>query len=91
MSATGGWGRAPRSAIVASLALAFGLIEVRQSFAGCGGYCEARQARAICHQAVEAQGLLARARDVEFEQCKTDPMSYLQLEELADVIEMNLE
>jgi hypothetical protein len=77
-----GW--AARSVIFASIALAFGLADARQSFAGCGGYCEARQARAICHQAVKAQGLRARARDAEFEKCKADPASYLQLEEFTD-------
>jgi len=84
-----GW--APRSITVASIALAFGLVDVRQSFAGCGGYCEARQTRAICHQAVEVQGLKAGAREAEFEKCKADPASYLQLDQLTDDAEMSLE
>jgi hypothetical protein len=66
----------PRIVIVASIALAFGLGDVAQSIAGCGGYCEARQLRAICHHTVASQGLKARARDVEFEKCKANPLSY---------------
>ena len=72
--------------IIALVALAFGLADVRQSFAGCGGYCEAQRARATCHLAVEAQGLQARARDAEFEKCKADPAGYLQLEEFTDAV-----
>ena len=79
-----GW--AAPSVIIALVALAFGLADVRQSFAGCGGYCEAQRARATCHHAVEAQGLQARARDAEFEKCKADPASYLQLEEITDAV-----
>ena len=86
---TQGW--AARSIVVASIALAFGLADARQSFAGCGGYCEARQARAICHDAVKAQGLQAQARDAEFEKCKADPASYLQLDQLTDDAEMIVE
>lgn len=77
-----GW--AADAVIVASISLSFGLAGLRQSFAGCAGYCEARQALAICHHAVKAQGLNVRERDAEFEKCKGDPASYLQLEELAD-------
>lgn len=77
--------------IIALVALAFGLADVRQSFAGCGGYCEARQARAICHSAVNAQGLKAQAREAEFEKCRADPASYLQLEQVTDDAEMTLE
>ena len=84
-----GW--AARSVAVASIALAFGLADERQSFAGCGGYCEARQARAVCHDAVKAQGLRAQAREAEFEKCKADPASYLQLDELTDDAEMSVE
>lgn len=84
-------GRASHTVTVASIALIFGLADVGTSFAGCGGYCEARQARAICHQAVKVQGLQAQARDAEFEMCKADPGSYLQLEQLADEPEMSLE
>ena len=84
-------GRVARSVIVASIALAFGLGNAGQSFAGCGGYCEARQARAICHWAVKDRGLKAQERDVEFERCKADPASYLQLEQVTDDSEMNLE
>jgi hypothetical protein len=62
--------------MVASIALAFGLGDVAQSIAGCGGYCEARQLRAICHHAVAAHGLKAHERDVEFEKCKANPLSY---------------
>ena len=84
-----GW--ADNSVVVASIALAFGLVGARQSFAGCGGYCEARQARAICHDAVKAQGLRAQAREAEFEKCKADPASYLQLDQLTDDAEMIVE
>jgi hypothetical protein len=79
------------SIIVAGVALVFGLADVRQAFAGCGGYCEARQARAMCHRAVEVQGLKAREREAEFENCKANPASYLQLDELTDDVEMIVE
>jgi hypothetical protein len=82
---------AAHSIIVASIALTFGLVDARQSFAGCGGYCEARQARAICHFAVKDRGLKAHERDSEFERCKADPASYLQLERVTNDSEMNLE
>jgi hypothetical protein len=68
---------APKTVIFAWLALAFGLIDVRESSAACGGYCEARQARAICHRAIARQDLKAHERDAEFEKCKTDPVGYL--------------
>jgi hypothetical protein len=67
----------PNSVIVASLALAFGLGDGAQSIAACGGYCKARQVRAICHYAVGSQDLKAHQRDAEFEKCKSDPLSYL--------------
>jgi hypothetical protein len=79
-------GRAAPSVIVVSVALAFGLADVRQSLAGCGGYCQAQRARAACHQGVEAQGLQARARDAEFEKCKADPASYLKLGEITGAV-----
>jgi hypothetical protein len=72
-----GSGLAPKTVIFASIALAFGLIDCRESFAGCGGYCEARQARKICHRAIARQDLKAHERDTEFEKCKTDPVGYL--------------
>jgi hypothetical protein len=86
-------GRAARAnaVIVASMALAFGLIGMGQSFAGCGGYCQARQALALCHHAVKAQGVQIRERDAEFEKCAADPARYLQLEELADEAELSRE
>lgn len=65
------------SVIVSSIALALLLWGVAQSFAECGGYCEARQTRAICHHALRTQGLQAPARDAEFEKCKANPLSYL--------------
>jgi hypothetical protein len=77
--------------IVSSMALAFGLADARQSFAGCGGYCEAQQARATCHHAVKAQGLQAKAHEAEFEKCKSDPASYLQLDRIANDAEANFE
>ncbi len=84
-------GRLAHCVIVASIALAFGLADARQSFAGCGGYCEARQALAICHEALKALNLTARGLDVEFEVCKGDPASYLQLERVAKDLEINAE
>jgi len=51
----------------------------------------ARQARAICHDAVKAQGLQRQERDVEFEKCKADPASYLQLDQFTDDAEMSVE
>jgi hypothetical protein len=82
---------AAHSIIVASIALAFGLMDIRQSFAGCGGYCEAQQARAMCHQAVKFRGMQAREREAEFEKCKANPSNYLELEELTDDEEMGAE
>jgi hypothetical protein len=84
-----GW--AARAVIIAGIALAFGLADMGRCFAGCGGYCDARQARAMCHQAIKVQGLKAREREAEFEKCKADPASYLGLEELTDDAEMSVE
>ena len=67
----------PNRVAVASIALAFVLSGAAQSIAGCGGYCEARQVRAVCHHAVGSQDLKANQRDAEFEKCKADPLSYL--------------
>ena len=67
----------PHRVAVASIAFAFVLSSVAQSIAGCGGYCEARQVRAICHQAVGSRDLKVYQRDAEFEKCKSDPLSYL--------------
>jgi hypothetical protein len=67
----------PNSVTVASIAFALVLSSVAQSMAGCGGYCEARQVRAICHHAVGSQDLRAHQRDTEFEKCKSDPLGYL--------------
>jgi hypothetical protein len=77
LTKTGSRRQAPKIVIVASMALAFGLGEVTQSVAGCGGYCEAQQVRAICHQAVASQDLKAHQRDAEFEKCKSAPVGYL--------------
>jgi hypothetical protein len=82
---------APRIIIVSSMALAAGLADVQSSIAGCGGYCEARQVRAMCHQAINVQGLKAHERNVEFEKCKADPVNYLQIEELTDDTEDSLD
>jgi len=82
---------AARLAVVAPIALALALADMGQSLAGCGGYCEAQQARAICHQAVKAQDLEARAREAEFDRCKADPASYLQLEQITDDAETSAE
>jgi hypothetical protein len=84
-----GW--TARSVIVASIALAFALADARQSFAGCGGYCEAQQARATCHGAIKVQRLKAQAREAEFERCKADPARYLQLDRLTDEVELTHE
>jgi hypothetical protein len=67
----------PHRVAVASIAFAFVLLSVAQSIAGCGGYCEARQVRAICHQAVGSQDLKVHQRDAEFQKCKANPLSYL--------------
>jgi hypothetical protein len=69
--------RPSRTFTVVSIALAFMLSGVTQSSAACGGYCEARQARAICHHAVASQDLKAHNRDAEFEKCASDPLRYL--------------
>jgi hypothetical protein len=69
--------RPPNFVVVASIALASLLSSAAQSSADCGGYCEARQTRAICHHAVRKQGLQASASDAEFEKCKANPLSYL--------------
>ena len=81
---------APKTVIVASIALAFGFTDVRQSSAGCGGYCEARQARTICHRAIARRDLKAHERDAEFERCKTDPLGY-QVETVPGGAEIDLE
>ena len=73
---------APATVIVASAALMLTLADARQSFAGCGGYCEARQVRALCHRAVAARDLEVHERDAEFAKCRADPTSYLAVEPL---------
>ena len=90
MSKKSGLAWVPRTIVVFAIALATELGEVHSSIAGCGGYCEARQVRAICRQAIEVQGLKAHKRVAEFEKCKADPMTYLQIEELTDDTEDNL-
>jgi hypothetical protein len=84
LSKNSGLAWAPRTLVVSSLALATGLGGVHSSIAACGGYCEARQVLAMCHQTIKVQALKAHDRLVEFEKCKTDPTNYLQIEELAD-------
>jgi hypothetical protein len=70
--------RWPNSIVtVASIALAVVLSGVTQASAECGGYCEARQVRAICHHAVASQDLKPHKRDAEFEKCASDPLSYV--------------
>ena len=91
MSKKSGLAWAPRTIVVSAIALATGLGDVRLSIAGCGGYCQARQVRAMCHQAIKVQGLKDRDRVVEFEKCKADPLSYLQIEELTDDTENSLD
>jgi hypothetical protein len=63
---------------------------VTQASAECGGYCEARQVRAICHHAVASQDLKAHKRDAEFEKCASDPLSYLN-QTVQDGAQLNLD
>jgi hypothetical protein len=76
---------------VSTIALVVGLADVHTSVADCGGYCVARQVRVLCHQATVIKRLNGRERDVEFEKCKADPTTYLQLEEFADDQENRLD
>jgi hypothetical protein len=82
---------APQILIVSTIAMALGLADVRSSVAGCGGYCAARHVRALCHKATVVQGLKGHERDAEFEKCKADPTTYLQLHELADDLQESLD
>ena len=92
MIAKSSGGRARKTIIAASIALAFGLASAPRSFAGCGGYCEAPAGVGeICHHAVKVPGLKGHNREAEFQKCKEDPAGYLQLEELTDDAEMNVE
>ena len=91
MSKKSGLAWAPRAIVISAIALTTGLGDVRLSLAGCGAYCEARQVRAMCHQAIKVQGLNVRERGVEFEKCRLDPLNYLQIEELADDSENSLD
>lgn len=91
MSKKSGLAWAPRTIVISAIALTTGLGDVRSSIAGCGGYCEARQVRAMCHQAIKVKGLKIHERVVEFEQCKADPLNYLQFEELVDDIQDSLD
>lgn len=84
-----GW--APQILLVSTIALALGLADMHSSVAGCGGYCAARHVRALCHKATVIQGLKGRERDAEFEKCKADPTTYLQLHELADDLQEGLD
>jgi hypothetical protein len=77
--------RAFSAAIVGSLALSIGLFELQSSFAGpCGGYCKARQVRAICHDVVSSRGLTGYQRNAEFDKCKLDPTTHRRIEEVVD-------
>jgi hypothetical protein len=62
--------------IFALIAVAVVLSAVAESFAACGGYCEARQTLAACHRAVTNDDLPKHERDDEFEKCKSDPFAY---------------
>ena len=79
-----------KAAVIASVSWAFAMGGVRESSGVCGGYCEARQVRAICHRAVTAQELETHQRDAEFEKCKSDPLSYL-IEPVWTGVEVGLE
>ncbi len=84
MARTNDSGWALRAMAIGSLALSIGLADLRPSLAACGGYCEARQARALCHRAITIEGVKGVQRDIEFEKCATDPMKYLQIEDVVD-------
>ena len=76
---------AARTIMIVSLALGIGAFNSQSSIAGaCGAYCKARQVRALCHDVVKNRRLEGHQRDVEFERCKTDPMTRMRIEELAD-------
>jgi hypothetical protein len=75
----------PRILCVVVLSFGIDSTALQSSFAGgCEGYCKARQVRAICHEAVKVKGLDSRQRDVEFERCKSDPLTHRRVQELAD-------
>jgi hypothetical protein len=75
----------PRSVVVALSLLGIGLFyswSYRDD--GCGAHCKARQVRDFCHESIKSKDLNGDQRDVEFEKCKVDPMTYNQIEELVD-------
>ncbi len=76
---------APHLLINSLLLLGIGAFDLHSAFAGgCVGYCKARQVRAFCHEAIRAKGLEGHQRDVEFERCKSDPMTHRHIEEIVD-------
>jgi hypothetical protein len=77
LTKAGFWKVSLKAAAVALIAFTTGSGVVAQTLAACGGYCEARQTRAICHRALARQDLKAHERDAEFEKCKANPLGYL--------------
>ena len=81
---------------VIAMSLSIGVIGVgftvpQSSYAsGCGTYCQAKEARAICHDIVKAKGLRSHQRDAEFEKCRADVMKSKQIEQLADDAESSI-
>jgi hypothetical protein len=65
-----------KTVVVASIVMAVLLSSVAQSFAACGGYCEAQQTLTVCHRAVTTNNLKTHERDAEFDKCKSDPLAY---------------
>jgi hypothetical protein len=78
---------APRSTVISLSLLSISLFYSWSSFGDdCGAYCKARQVRDVCHETIKSKGLNGDQRDVEFENCKVDPMAYKQIEEVVDDI-----
>jgi hypothetical protein len=73
----------PRPVVIALFVLSIGLV-YSQFAASCGSYCKARQVRDFCQEIVKSKGLTGDRRDVEFDRCKIDPMTYKQIDELVD-------
>ena len=80
-----------RAVIAMSLLIGVGFTVPEPSYAGgCGTYCQAKEARAICHDIVKAKGLRSHQRDAEFEKCRADVMKSKQIEQLADDAETSI-
>ena len=82
------FGLSNETVIVMFLSVGIGLADTQSSYAdGCGAYCQARQVRAICHDAVKKKGLKGQQREVEFQKCMLEAVNYKQIERLTDDIE----